>query len=55
MRRLVISMVLAAAAGFTFLALPAAAENMTFKAALSGKEEVPPNTTKGHRQYRCDI
>lgn len=46
MRRLVISVV-TAAAGFTFFALPAAAETTTFKAALSGKEEVPPNTTKG--------
>jgi hypothetical protein len=38
---------LTAAVGFTLLALPAAAENIAFKAALSGKDEVPANTTKG--------
>jgi hypothetical protein len=38
---------IAAAAGFTFLAVPTAAETMMFKAPLSAAEEVPPNSSKG--------
>jgi hypothetical protein len=46
MRRLSAT-IIAAAAGLTFLALPAAAETMMFKASLSASEEVPPNPSKG--------
>lgn len=36
-----------ACAGMLGLATPSMAATMTFKAALSGKNEVPPNTTAG--------
>ena len=40
------TIVIAAAAGFVSLALPAAADSMKFKAPLSASEEVPPNQSK---------
>jgi hypothetical protein len=41
-----ISVIIAAAAGFTWLALPALAETTVFKAPLTATEEVPPNQSK---------
>jgi CHRD domain len=46
MRKIPIS-IAAAAAGVAFFALPAAADNVMFKAPLSASEEVPPNQSKG--------
>jgi hypothetical protein len=44
--RKILAGAIAAAAGFTFLALSSAAETMMFKAPLSAAEEVPPNASK---------
>jgi hypothetical protein len=46
MRNTAISIV-AAAAGLAVLALPCAADTVTFKAPLSASEEVPPTQSKG--------
>jgi hypothetical protein len=47
MRKVFAILIAGAAAGCTFLALPAIAETMMFKAPLTASEEVPPNTSKG--------
>jgi hypothetical protein len=49
----ILALPIAAAAGFIFLVVPAAAETMMFKAPLSAAEEVPPNSSKATGNFEA--